>query len=162
MEDNIRFGDVHKNANMAVVRQAAKESSADEYIQRLPNGYGTPLMRIFEPNGRELSIGQWQKPAIARAFYADLQLLILDEPTASLDAIAEQDIFNQFNQLREDKTTIIVSHRLSSSVTADQIAVLENGCLVEKGDHAQPMALGGKYHKLFTSQAKRYISQQEK
>ena len=82
-------------------------------------------MRIFEENGIELSIGQWQKLSVARAFYGDSDILILDEPTASLDAIAEQEIFNQFDMLRKNKTTIFVSHRLSSATVASKIIVLE-------------------------------------
>jgi ABC-type multidrug transport system fused ATPase/permease subunit len=114
-------------------------------------------MRIFEPNGTELSIGQWQKLAIARAFYSDSDILILDEPTASLDPLAEQEIFNQFDQLRADKTTIFVSHRLSSATMASLIVVLENGEVVECGNHKELMALEGKYAHLFSTQAKRYI-----
>lgn len=158
VEENIRYGDIHKQADMQEVRAAAEQSAAADYISRLPGGYDTPLMRIFEPTGMELSIGQWQKLAIARAFYADSEILILDEPTASLDPIAEQEIFNQFDALRSKKTTIFVSHRLSSATIANQIIVLENGCLIEKGSHAELMALGGKYHELFATQAKRYIS----
>ncbi len=158
VEENIQFGDVHKDADRDAVIYAATQSSAKDYIEKLPDGYETPLMRIFEPNGIELSIGQWQKLAIARAFYADSEILILDEPTASLDAIAEQEIFNQFDQLREDKTTIFVSHRLSSATMADQIVVLENGCLIEHGTHEELMKQEGKYFELFSTQAKRYIS----
>lgn len=159
VEDNIRFGDIHKEADIEAVKYAARQSAAREYIEALPDGYNTPLMRIFEPSGTELSIGQWQKLAIARAFYADSDILILDEPTASLDPMAEQDIFNQFDRLRSDKTTIFVSHRLSSATVADQIVVLENGCVVEKGNHTQLMEAQGKYCQLFTTQAKRYLNQ---
>ncbi len=159
VEENIRFGDIHKEAEMEQVEYAARQSAAEDYINRLPDGYQTPLMRYFEPNGLELSIGQWQKLAIARAFYADAEILILDEPTASLDAIAEQEIFNQFDELRSDKTTIFVSHRLSSATMADQIIVLENGCLIEKGTHTELMQMKGKYCKLFSTQAKRYLEQ---
>ena len=158
VEENIRFGDIHKEAPMEEVQKAAEQSAAHEYIQSLPNGYDTPLMRIFESNGMELSIGQWQKLAIARAFYADSDIMILDEPTASLDPIAEQEIYNQFDALRADKTTLFVSHRLSSATTADQIIVLENGQLIENGTHEALMAAGGKYYELFSTQAKRYLS----
>ena len=156
VEENIRFGDIHKNAGMDEVRAAAIQSSADDYIQSLPNGYETPLMRIFEKNGTELSGGQWQKLAIARAFYADSDVIILDEPTASLDPLAEQEIFNQFDRLRASKTTIFVSHRLSSATIADKIVVLEYGRVVECGSHADLMELNGKYHELFSVQADRY------
>ena len=160
VEENIRFGDVHKKADMEAVRNAAEQSAAKDYIEKLSDGYQTPLMRIFEKNGTELSIGQWQKLAIARAFYADSDILILDEPTASLDAIAEQEIFSQFDRLREDKTTIFVSHRLSSATVANDIIVLENGCLIEQGNHRQLMDQQGKYYTLFSTQAKRYLEEQ--
>jgi ABC-type multidrug transport system fused ATPase/permease subunit len=157
VSDNIHFGDIHKKKDRNSIRDAAIQSNADDYISRMPEGYDTPLMRIFEPNGTELSIGQWQKLAIARAFYSESDILILDEPTASLDPIAEQEIFNQFDRLRADKTTIFVSHRLSSATVASLIVVLENGQVVESGNHKELMALGGKYHELFSTQAKRYI-----
>jgi ABC-type multidrug transport system fused ATPase/permease subunit len=118
-------------------------------------------MRIFEQTGTELSIGQWQKLAIARAFYSDSDILILDEPTASLDPLAEQEIFNQFDRLRADKTTIFVSHRLSSATIASLIVVLEHGEVVECGNHKELMSLGGKYFELFSTQAKRYLESQE-
>ena len=160
VEENIRFGDVHRKADMAAVQNAAEQSSAAAYIDKLPDGYQTPLMRIFEKNGMELSIGQWQKLAIARAFYADSDILILDEPTASLDAIAEQEVFSQFDRLRADKTTIFVSHRLSSATVANHIIVLENGCLIEEGTHRELMDQQGKYFTLFSTQAKRYLEEQ--
>ena len=157
VEENIRFGDIHKQADMEEVKLAAEQSAAKEYIEALPEGYDTPLMRIFEPNGTELSIGQWQKLAVARAFYADSDILILDEPTASLDPMAEQEIFNQFDRLRADKTTIFVSHRLSSATVADQIVVLGNGGVLENGTHAELIEQRGAYYELFTTQAKRYV-----
>ena len=139
VEENIRLGDIHSNAPMEKVEYASRQSTAEAYISNLPGGYGTPLMRIFERDGLELSIGQWQKLAIARAFYADSDIMILDEPTASLDPMAEQEIFNQFDRLRNNKTTVFVSHRLSSATIADQIIVIENGCLIEKGSHRELM-----------------------
>ena len=162
VEENIRLGDIHREAPMEEVEEAARQSAADEYVRRLAEGYRTPLMRIFEKNGTELSIGQWQKLAIARAFYGDSDILILDEPTASLDPMAEQEIFNQFDRLRENKTTIFVSHRLSSATTADQIVVLEDGTVVETGSHEALMAQGGKYALLFKTQAERYLTTQKK
>lgn len=158
VEENIRFGEIHKNADIQAVIDAATQSAASDYIENLPNKYDTPLMRIFESNGIELSIGQWQKLAIARAFYADSEILILDEPTASLDALAEQEIFNQFDKLRRDKTTIFVSHRLSSATIANKIVVLENGKAIECGSHTELMELKGKYYELFSTQAKKYVS----
>jgi len=157
VSDNIRFGDINKKFNEEDIVNAAKQSAADEYIEKLPDGYNTPLMRIFEENGIELSGGQWQKLAVARAFYSESDILILDEPTAALDPMAEQEIFNQFDKLRSDKTTIFVSHRLSSATVATQIVVLEYGEVVECGDHRTLMDQKGKYYELFTTQAKRYM-----
>jgi len=161
VKENISFGEITKPMDEKEVALAAQASSADAFIQNLPSGYDTPLMRIFEPSGVEPSIGQWQKLAIARAFYSDSDVLILDEPTASLDAIAEQEIFNQFDQLRKDKTTFFVSHRLSSATIASKILVLENGKLAETGNHTQLMDKKGIYYTLFTTQANRYISDNE-
>ena len=161
VSENIRFGDIHRPVCEEDIRRAAKESGVDEYISRLPHGYDTALMRYFEADGTELSIGQWQKLAIARAFYSTSDVLILDEPTASLDPMAEQEIFNQFDRLRADKTTIFVSHRLSSATVASKILVLEYGKLIEEGDHRTLMAKQGRYYELFTTQAKRYITEGE-
>ena len=161
VSENVRFGDIYKKPDEQAVKQAAREADAEDYISRLPDGYETPLMRIFEENGIELSIGQWQKLAIARAFYSDSDVLILDEPTASLDPMAEQEIFNQFDRLRADKTTIFVSHRLSSATVASKILVLEYGKLIEEGDHRFLMNKQGRYYELFTTQAKRYITDGE-
>ena len=159
--ENIAFGQVDKVVTEDEIRNAAINSSADEYIQKLPRQYDTPLMRYFEKEGIELSIGQWQKLSIARAFYSDSDILILDEPTASLDPMAEQEIFNQFDKLSEDKTTVFVSHRLSSATAANKIIVLEYGKIIEMGDHKTLMAAHGKYYELFSTQAKRYISSEE-
>ena len=163
VEENIRFGDINRKDGDPF--EAARQASASDYIERLPDGYNTHLMRIFEPTGAELSVGQWQKLAVARAFYADSEILVLDEPTASLDAIAEQEIFSQFDRLRGEgqalKTTIFVSHRLSSATIASQIIVLENGKLIERGTHRELMALNGKYAELFNTQAKRYLTSEE-
>jgi ABC-type multidrug transport system fused ATPase/permease subunit len=156
VSENIVFGQIDKELKQKNIEYAAKQSSADQFIGTLPQGYETPLMRYFENNGIELSIGQWQKLSIARAFYSDSDVLILDEPTASLDPMAEQEIYNQFDDLRQDKTTIFVSHRLSSATCADKIVVLENGEIKEVGNHSQLMNLHGRYYALFSTQASRY------
>jgi len=157
VSDNIRFGDIGRDPEEKEIREAAEQSGADDFISRLPAGYDTPLMRYFEPDGIELSIGQWQKLAISRAFYSESDILILDEPTASLDPMAEQEIFNQFDRLRQDKTTIFVSHRLSSATVASKIVVLEYGKLIEEGTHKELMEKEGRYYELFTTQARRYL-----
>ncbi|MCD7783280.1 MAG: ATP-binding cassette domain-containing protein [Firmicutes bacterium] len=162
VSENIEFGDIEKERQATEVESAAKQSSADLFIENLPEKYDTPLMRYFEEDGIELSIGQWQKLSIARAFYSDSDFLILDEPTASLDAIAEQEIFNQFDSLSKDKTTIFVSHRLSSATVASKILVIEYGELIEEGNHSQLMNKKGRYYELFTTQAKRYLTEVDK
>lgn len=162
VSENIAFGDIHREFSEDDVRRAAEEANATEYIEALPDGFDTPLMRIFEKNGIELSGGQWQKLGVARAFYAESDVLILDEPTAALDPIAEKNVFDQFDRLRENKMTIFVSHRLSSATDADIIVVLEGGCVIETGTHNELMEKRGKYHKLFTVQAEKYIKGAER
>lgn len=157
VKENITLSRIDLEPNDADIAEAAKKSSSEQFIDKLPAKYDTPLMRIFEKDGIELSIGQWQKLSIARAFYSDSDILILDEPTASLDAIAEQEIYNQFDTLRKDKTTIFVSHRLSSATVADKILVIDGGVLTEQGSHAELMQKRGTYYELFSTQAKRYM-----
>ena len=159
--DNIAFGNISKEKDEENVKEAAENSGADAFIEKLPLSYNTPLTKYFEQDGTELSVGQWQKLSVARAFYSDADILILDEPTASLDAIAEQEIYTQFDRLREGKTSIFVSHRLSSATIADTVIVLENGAVAEMGSHGELMALKGKYHKLFSTQAARYQSTEQ-
>lgn len=158
VKENIGFGDASKPIDDDEVKKAAHSSNADVFIEKLDKGYDTPLMRYFETEGKELSIGQWQKIAVARAFYGDSDILILDEPTASLDALAEQEIFNQFEELRKGKLTVFVSHRLSSAVNASQIVVISGGTVIEKGTHKELIGKGGVYHDLFYTQAERYIA----
>ena len=159
--ENIAFGNISAVPARERIREAAEQGGADAFIDTLPLQYDTPLMRYFEEQGAELSIGQWQKLAIARAFYGDSDILILDEPTASLDPMAEQMIFEQFNTLRKDKTSIFISHRLSSATIADNIIVMEYGQIVERGNHAALMERKGRYYELFTTQSQRYITSQE-
>ncbi len=158
VRENIAFGEVMKEIVQDEIEKAATYSNANTFIEQLPQKYDTSLMRYFEDSGTELSIGQWQKIAIARAFYADSDILILDEPTASLDAMAEQEIFNQFETLRQGKSSIFVSHRLSSATTANKIVVLSNGTIEEMGSHSELMRAHGEYYKLFSTQAKRYYT----
>lgn len=157
-EENIRFGDVRRDHNENDVKAAARFGNAHEFIEELPVGYGTPLTRMFEDDGIELSGGQWQKLSIARAFYKNSEILIMDEPTASLDPLAEQDVLDRFAELSAGKISIFVSHRLSGARLAGQIIVLENGEIVEEGTHEELMDKKGRYHLLFTTQAERYTS----
>ncbi len=156
VKENIAFGNIDEKMDDNKIEEASVMSNSYEYIERLPKKFDTPLMRYFEEDGLELSVGQWQKLAVARAFYGNSDILILDEPTASLDALAEQEIFRQFDKLREGKTTLFVSHRLSSAVEADHIIVIKYGELIEEGNHASLMKQGGEYAKMFLAQAEKY------
>lgn len=154
--ENIRFGDVNREYDPESVSAAASRSGADVFIGALPDGYDTPLTRMFEESGRELSVGQWQKLSVSRAFYKDSEILILDEPTAALDPLAEQEVFNQFSTLAKGKIAVFVSHKLSSAVGASKIVVIDGGTVSEVGNHEELMALKGRYYELFSTQAKRY------
>ncbi len=162
IEENIYLGNTSAPPNAERAKLAAEMGDAAPFIARLENGMDTPLMRYFEEHGHELSGGEWQKLCIARAFYSDSDILILDEPTAALDPLAEQDIFERFTALGREKLTILVSHRLSGAVNADRILVIGRGRLVETGTHEELMQLGGEYHHLFTTQAKHYIESSDR
>ncbi len=155
--ENIAFGDVRRPVTEEEVIAAAEKGGAARFIEALPRGYSTPLMRIFEEEGTELSGGQWQKLSLARAFYKDSAVLVLDEPTASLDPLAEEAVFEEFGAAGQDRITVLVSHRLSGATSASAIAVLEGGRLIEYGNHEELMAKeNGRYRHLFSVQAKRY------
>ena len=158
-KENIAFGDIDKEIDMDEIELAAKKSNAADFIEKLPKKYDTHLMKYFEDDAVEPSIGQWQRLSIARAFYGDCDIMILDEPTASLDPMAEQEIFSRFDELSKNKTTIFVSHKLSSATIASKILVIEDGRLIETGNHKELMDLKGKYYTLFTTQAERYVSE---
>ena len=159
VSENISFGDVSRELDEQGIIEAARHGDADGFIRSLPHGYDTPLTRMFEDDGIELSGGQWQKLSVARAFYKSSDILILDEPTASLDPLAEQEVYRQFAALSENKITVFVSHRLSSAVGASKIVVLDKGGVAEEGTHNELMALRGKYYALFSTQASRYTSE---
>jgi ABC-type multidrug transport system fused ATPase/permease subunit len=156
VRDNIKFGDINRKEEEGEVALSAKRADADGFIEKLPLGYETPLTRVFEEDGIELSGGQWQRLSVARAFYKESEILILDEPTASLDAIAEREVFDRFYELSANRMSIFVSHRLSSAVGADKIIVIGDGKIVEMGNHEQLMAAGGEYYRLFSTQAENY------
>ena len=154
--ENVGAGDVSAFDDEARWRTAAHKGMADEFIERLPSDYGTQLGRWFE-NGVELSLGQWQKIALSRAFMRqDADILVLDEPTASMDAQAEATVFERFGRLTAQKMVILISHRFSTVRMADEIVVLDKGRIVERGTHAQLMQHNGRYAHLFTLQAAGY------
>jgi ATP-binding cassette subfamily B protein len=153
--ENIGVGRVDDIEDMNLVEQAAWKSGANAVITRLPQGYQTMLGRWFK-DGFQLSGGEWQKVALARAFMRDAPILILDEPTSSLDAQAEYEIFTKFRVLTEGKTAVFISHRFSTVRLADRIFVIENGVLQESGSHQELIALNGRYAELFNIQAEAY------
>jgi ATP-binding cassette subfamily B protein len=153
--ENIWFGDITLTHEDPKIMEAARQSGADRVIAGLPRGYETILGKWFE-DGEELSIGEWQKVALARAFLADSQIIVLDEPTSSLDAGAEFEVFQKFRQLAEGRTAILISHRFSTVRMADRIFVLENGGIVDSGTHGELIGRGGMYARLFESQAQYY------
>ncbi|MEM7613258.1 MAG: ABC transporter ATP-binding protein, partial [Pseudomonadota bacterium] len=154
--ENIGAGDVTHFEDQQRWQDAAQQGMAEPFISEMADGYKTQLGRWFA-DGQELSIGQWQKMALSRAFMRqDADILILDEPTAAMDAAAEAEMFEHFRQLTEDKVTILISHRFSTVRRADQIAVVEHGRIIESGTHATLMNMNGRYARLFTLQADGY------
>jgi len=154
-KDNIGFGRIDQVDNQPRIEDAARKSLADTVISKLGQGYDQMLGRRFE-GGAELSAGQWQKVALGRAYMRDAQVLILDEPTASLDARAEFEVFRRFADLTKGKMAVLISHRFSTVRMADQILVLENGRIKEHGSHEELLALAGRYAELFELQAAGY------
>ena len=153
--ENIAVGRIEVPHQQEEIEYAAEKSLADGVIAKLHGGYDQMLGRRFE-GGVDLSGGEWQKLALARAYLRDAQLLILDEPTASLDARSELQVFERFAELTLGKMALLISHRFSTVRMADRIVVLEAGRLVEEGNHAQLMALGGRYAAMFEMQAASY------
>jgi ATP-binding cassette subfamily B protein len=152
---NIAVGRIEIAPKNGEIEHAAQRSMADAVIDRLPGKYEQLLGRRFE-GGTDLSGGEWQKVALARAYLRDAQLLILDEPTAALDARSEYEVFRRFAELTSGKIALLISHRFSTVRMADRIVVLENGRIAEEGAHERLMALGGRYAQMFEMQASSY------
>lgn len=153
--ENVWLGNANLHPDTSDIERAAAQTGADRVIERLPNRWDTILGKQFE-QGVDLSIGEWQKVALARAFLRDSQIIVLDEPTASLDARAEAEVFERFHELTHGRTAILISHRLSTVRMVDRIIVMRNGRIVESGAHDELVERGGAYAELFELQARHY------
>lgn len=154
-EENIRLGDIEVTPGDRHIYSAAKRSGAHDVITKLPNSYETVLGKLFD-SGEELSIGQWQKVALARAFLRDSQVIVLDEPTSAMDPKAEYEIFKKFRELIKDQSAVLITHRLSTVRMADRIYVMDGGKIIESGTHDELMQLQQSYATLFETQAQNY------
>ena len=155
VKENIAIGKIDEIENQKQIEKAAELSLADEVVSELPNGYSQQLGKRFV-KGQELSGGQWQKIALARAYMKNAEVMILDEPTSALDAKAESEVFERFIHLIKNKTSVIISHRFSTVRQADRIIVLEEGTILESGTHQELMINNKLYAKLFSLQAEGY------
>lgn len=153
--ENIAVGRIEQIDNLDLLQQSAHKSMADGVVGKLHSGYDQMLGRRFD-GGVDLSGGEWQKVALARAYLRDAQVLILDEPTSALDARSEYEVFQRFAELTAGKMALFISHRFSTVRMADRIVVLENGRIAEEGSHDALTNLGGRYAEMFELQAASY------
>jgi ATP-binding cassette subfamily B protein len=156
--ENIGLGSLGDLADRDAIRSASRQAGSDQLIAGLPQGYDTALGKWFDA-GVNLSGGEWQKVALARAFMRDARILLLDEPTSALDAQAEYELFERIHSLTRGRTAVYISHRFSTVRRADRIVFLEHGRLVEQGTHEQLMRLNGRYARLFRLQASAYTGE---
>lgn len=154
--ENVGFGDIGRIDDIDKIVEASRHAGADEFLSTLPQGYESTLGKLFD-QGHELSIGQWQRVALARAFFREAPLVIMDEPTASLDARREYALFQTMRSLFSERTVVLISHRFSSVRMADRIFVLREGEITERGSHGELMELDGLYAELFRLQASAYL-----
>jgi ATP-binding cassette subfamily B protein len=149
------MGDIDEKMPDDKIVAAAKVTGIDALIRELPEGYDTAIGTLFE-DSRELSWGEWQKIALARAIFREAPLLILDEPSSALDAETEYDIFNRFRDIVKGRTSILISHRFTNINLADRIIVLDKGAVVESGTHEELMKRKGLYHTMYSKQSSRF------
>lgn len=152
VSENIQFGNIHSEPNHDFIKASAKKSGADDFIKEFPDGYNTTMGRIFK-NGKEVSIGQWQKLAIARALYSKSQFIIFDEATSALDAKSEQEIFDDLREHIGNRGILIISHRVSAVKHADYIYVMSQGKIAQEGTHDKLISETGDYANLFKSKS---------
>ncbi|MBQ0139757.1 MAG: ATP-binding cassette domain-containing protein, partial [Kurthia sp.] len=153
VKENIRLGDINKNED--TIEFVGREANVNSFVDKFPNRYDTFLGKILE-DGEDLSGGQWQKLALARALFKEGEIYILDEPTAALDPLSELEIFEKFEFITKSKTSFFISHRIASTKFADRILVFKEGEIIENGSHKELMELKGEYYKLYEAQSKWY------
>jgi ATP-binding cassette, subfamily B, bacterial len=153
--DNIRMGNIYEAEHLEKIRTSAENASVDGILSSLPEGYDTVIGNLFN-NSRELSWGEWQKIAIARALYREAPVLILDEPSSALDADTEYEIFSRFREIVRGRTSILITHRFTNVSLADRIIVLDKGSVIETGTHEELMKIEGTYYKMFMKQSSRF------
>jgi len=161
VSENIRFGDVTAPPDSARIAEAARLGEASDFIEELPERFETPLTRLFD-DGRELSLGQWQRIALSRAFFPQSAFIIMDEPTSAMDPRAEAELFENFRARIAGRGALIISHRLSTIRMADRIYVMEKGSVLESGSHDELVAQQGRYATLFARQARSFLTPQDK
>lgn len=157
MRDNIALSDIERREDDCALQKACESSQVSELIADWSKGVEENLTRRFDPQGKELSGGQWQRVSLARAFFRDAPIVLLDEPSAALDPVAEHKIFADFTRVSEGKSAVMISHRLSSITLCDKIMVLEDGHIIEQGTHKELLEKDGRYAYLFHLQASKYI-----
>jgi ABC-type multidrug transport system fused ATPase/permease subunit len=153
--ENIRLGNIDEENPGEKVKSAARASGVHDLINSLPDGYSTAIGNLFD-DSRELSWGEWQKLALSRALFRDAPLLILDEPSSSLDADTEYDIFSHFREIVKGRTSILISHRFTNVSLADRIIVLDKGAVAESGTHEELIKKKGIYFSMYTKQTGRF------
>jgi ATP-binding cassette subfamily B protein len=153
--ENIWLGNVELDPSSEQIDEAARLSGADAMIRQLPQGYDTLLGHQFR-KGQEISTGEWQKVALARAFLRNARIVVLDEPSSFLDPLAEAELFQQFRRLIQGRSGVLISHRFSTVRMADFIYVLEGGRITERGSHEELLERGGMYARMFKAQAQSY------
>jgi ABC-type multidrug transport system fused ATPase/permease subunit len=153
--ENIRLGNIDEEKPDGKIRSAAEATGIHDLIDALPNGYSTVIGNLFD-DSRELSWGEWQKLALARALFRDAPVLILDEPSSALDAETEYDIFSRFREIVRGRTSILISHRFTNVNLADRIIVLDRGSIAETGTHDELMKKRGMYYTMYTRQSSRF------
>jgi ATP-binding cassette subfamily B protein len=153
--ENIRMGNIEIKGSDRKIRDAASSAGVDDLLNNLPRGYNTVIGTLFD-DSRELSWGEWQKIALARALFREAPVLILDEPSSSLDADTEFEIFSRFREIVNGRTSILITHRFTNVTLADRIIVLENGAITETGTHEELINKNGRYYDMFTKQTNRF------